>query len=227
MVSFLQSATNALVDLLFPPQCLHCQASIYDQKHLLCPDCNLQLPYLHPLDAHEEIRTKLVEFPQLCQAFSFMQFQKQGVSQSLLHEIKYRGNYPVAEILGQWFGHKIVEEIQSFDALCPVPLHPTRQRKRGYNQSHHICLGLQKASDLPIKNYLKRVRKSRSQTKKSREERFLQMERMFQLKNDEALAGQKILLVDDVLTTGATSLACLKLLHASGADVGLLTLALA
>ncbi|MCG8475168.1 MAG: ComF family protein [Cytophagales bacterium] len=156
-----------------------------------------------------------------------MKFQKEGVSQTLLHALKYQGNIRAGQLAGLWFAQALQENLAEYDALCPVPLHPSKLRKRGYNQSYHICLGMQRASGLPVQSFLKRIRKTETQTKKNKSERFRQMENTFQLSDAASLAGQQILLVDDVLTTGATRLACLKLLDKAGARVGLATLALA
>jgi ComF family protein len=138
-------------------------------------------------------------------------FAKTGKVQHLIHQLKYKGNKEAGVFLGQQLGESIKEAplFQGIDYLIPVPLHPKREKKRGYNQSLMIARGIHEVTGIPIGDqFLVRAIYTETQTKKSSEERFKNVKDIFELHHADELESKHILLIDDVLTTGATLESC-------------------
>jgi ComF family protein len=138
-------------------------------------------------------------------------FRKGSMVQDLVHELKYKGNKEIGIYLGQLMGNSftLVNYLANVDALIPLPLHPVKQRKRGYNQATTLCEGLAKTTGIPIyEGVARRKKHTDTQTKKNRLERWENMKDNFELVNKAAIEGKHVLLVDDVVTTGATLEAC-------------------
>lgn len=158
-------------------------------------------------------------------------FIKDSPVQQLLHRIKYGGQKQAALEIGRVYGEmlKDVALYQSIDAIVPVPLHPSRQHFRGYNQSEWFAVGLHEAMDKPvIINNLIRVKPTLTQTKMNRSERVKNLSQAFTVKKPSMLEGKHILLVDDVLTTGSTLEFCaISLLDVKGVTVSVATIAIA
>ena len=137
-------------------------------------------------------------------------FSKTGKVQHLLHQLKYEGNQDAGFFLGQQLGESIKESelFRGIDFIIPIPLHPKKEHLRGYNQSYVIAQGVEDKTSIPImRDCLYRKVFTSTQTKKSREERWNNVKDIFDVKNGERLKGRHILLIDDVLTTGATLMA--------------------
>lgn len=227
--SFLQQIRQGLLDLLFPPRCVGC-GRVGVQ---LCDSCRAELkpvlPPVCPLCGRPTAR------PQLCSRCRQSPLQIDGVRSALyfdgalraaIHALKYRRAQdlagPLGEILGiYWRDHPIPA-----DVIVPVPLHPARERARGYNQSALLARGLSEAAELPVrKDLLARVRATAPQVELGAEARRENVRHAFHCAT-EAAAGLRVLLVDDVCTTGATLEACSQALRAGGASsVWALTLA--
>ena len=138
-------------------------------------------------------------------------FSKEGKVQHLIHELKYKGNKDAGVFLGQELGKTMQEAplFQGIDWLVPVPLHPKRERERGYNQSLMIAQGISEVTGVPVlDNVLLRSVNTATQTHKSKEERWKNVKDIFELRHPERLEGKYVLLVDDVVTTGSTLEAC-------------------
>lgn len=213
---------KALEALWFPPVCLTCHRELANREELLCFSCaeELVLPTLATAE-DPEIRRFAGHLP-VSQVWALSHFVPKGKVQRLLHELKYRGQEAVGPMMGSILGYKIMQQnIQEMpDLIMPIPLHPKRQRQRGYNQSEAFGRGLSQSLSIPMScDILLRPSVSESQTKKGREERFQNMEGVFAIgeENAQELQGKHILLVDDVLTTGATLANAGKALLASGA----------
>jgi ComF family protein len=148
-------------------------------------------------------------------ASAFYNFGKGGKVQHLIHQLKYRGQKEIGVTLGRFYGYDLrkSDSFKNVDTIIPVPLHPKKQKKRGYNQSEFFASGLaetmKKQTDFKT---LLRSYPSETQTRKSRFSRWKNVETAFQLSNGEALKDKHILLVDDVITTGATLEACAQVL---------------
>ena len=164
-------------------------------------------------------------------AASMYYFVKKSPIQRALHRLKYRNQPDVGLKIGREFGRKLAESalFQSVEAIVAIPLHPKKERLRGYNQSAMFARGLSEGMDRPfLGQALVRKTFTVSQTRKKRMERFENVETVFSLKNAQLLEGKHVLLVDDVLTTGATLEACGQvLLQVPGLRLSMATIAIA
>jgi ComF family protein len=152
-------------------------------------------------------------------ASSYLYFQKKGITQKLLHQLKYKGQKEVGRKLGLYYGYDLKEHLEA-DCIIPIPLHKSRLRTRGYNQSEWFGKGLSEAMEIPMDSgSVVRIRKTETQTRKGRYKRWENVEGIFAVMDPEKLAGCHVLLVDDVVTTGATLEACAQALVAAVADV--------
>jgi ComF family protein len=153
--------------------------------------------------------------------FAYIKYFKRGIGQRLLQQIKY-GNQPeLAFTIGKWLGSEIQNATGSIDLIIPVPLHKKKLRKRGYNQSNYFARGLSKTTGIPWSpQAVHRIKNNPSQTNKSRIERLENVEGIFRVINADLIRSKYILLVDDVITTGATLFACSEALMEAGAEMG-------
>ncbi|MCB8995262.1 MAG: ComF family protein [Bacteroidales bacterium] len=163
-------------------------------------------------------------------AAAFFYFSKGSLYQVLIHKLKYRGRKDIGIEMGRAFGAELKSSIfASANLILPVPLHPSKLKLRGYNQSEMIAEGLSRALEVATDfNILQRVVSGQSQTRKSRFDRYLNAEGKYVLSNPAALEGKHIIIVDDVVTTGSTLEACaIEILRVPGTRVSVLTLAVA
>lgn len=148
--------------------------------------------------------------------------------QHLMHQLKYRGNKELGLYFGRLMGHALVKtnRFRFVDALVPLPLFPSKEKKRGYNQATVLCEGIAEVMEKPIlKDVIIRTTHTDSQTKKNRVQRWQNMEGRFELARPEAIKGKHLLLIDDVITTGATLEACgAELLEAENTQLSIATL---
>ena len=219
-----------LISLFYPRLCAGCNTSLVNGEEILCLHCLADLPrtnyHLFPENPVFQIFIGRVN---ITLASSFCRFDKGGRLQHLLHQLKYKGNCEVGIKMGILFGYDLIQSssYQDIDAIIPVPLHPKKEKKRGYNQSAEICKGLSESMNRPvISGNLVREFHTSSQTRKGRFERWENVSGIFNVKNEASLTGKHLLLVDDVVTTGATLEACCEpLLKIPGVRVSIATLA--
>ena len=200
------------VGLLFPEVCLSCGEALYKGEDQLCMHCIFQLPKTNfHKDPMNEVRIKFIGKIELEHAFSYLRFTKKGNVQKILHQIKYRNKPELAEKMGKWYGRDLKEEDfdSKFDLIIPIPLHKSRLRKRGYNQSDYFAMGISEAINISwSSSVVKRKIKSDTQTMKSRVDRWENVTNIFEVVDQDKISGERILLVDDVITSGATLEAC-------------------
>ena len=158
-------------------------------------------------------------------------FSKNSIIQNLIHELKYKGNRKAGLYLGNLIGESLAgsNRFSTIDMLVPLPLFPKKEFRRGYNQAEVLCDGISEVFKKPVltKNVIRTVH-TETQTKKGRVERWENVEKSFAVKDAGALQGKHILLVDDVITTGATMEACgAEILKVNGAKLSVATLAIA
>jgi ComF family protein len=218
------------IDLIFPRNCPLCKQALFDFEPCLCTICQGMLPranfHLHPFD--NELTSKLQGLMPVHRVMAFLRFTKKGKSQALLHLLKYKNKPELGEELGRLYGLSLMEKgfAGFWDVLVAVPLHPLKKQRRGYNQSECFARGLSKALGVPYRELLVRRKFTTTQTNKSRLERLENVDDVFALNDGQVTQGLRILLVDDILTTGATLCACAQTLLQGGAKhVDLATIA--
>ncbi len=178
-------------------------------------------------DQPNQLHRRFFEIPHLKYAMAYAWFQKGSVIQQLLHQLKYEGNEAMGLLLGEVYGDQLSQFYDGeWDLITAVPIHIKKRRKRGFNQSHRIAEGLSQKLSIPFEPLLEKTVNKKSQTRKHRIERFDNVASTFHLKNSSKnLKGKRILLVDDVLTTGATVQACSQPLQKAGAEISIATIA--
>jgi ComF family protein len=212
----MKSFVTDLVDLVFPNCCPGCRAPFITGEEFLCSNCEIDMPLFPPTD---QILDRFAGRVILNEARSYLKFYNAGIAQKLLHEIKYKGDTGLGEYLGKMFIRHIKTEkaFADIDVVIPIPLHKSKLLSRGYNQSYFLAKGM--AEELKVKvddETVTRYKKSETQTRKSRAERWQNVSGIFQITND-SLRDKNVLLVDDVITTGATLEACGEAILDSGA----------
>lgn len=220
------------LELFFPRLCLVCEEKLLRQERFICLKCLLHMPRtdfrLPGETSMEQLFYGRVPVEKAC---AYFEFRKGGSYRTILHQLKYRGQKEIGEYFGEHFAAELMQTGLSPvpDYLCPVPLHPKKERKRGFNQSYHIALGLSRQMHVPVlKDNLRRLGNTATQTRKSRYERWENVENMFEVVNPDLFDGKHIALVDDVVTTGATLEACATaILSCCDARISILTLAMA
>jgi ComF family protein len=224
---------EGVLHLIYPRLCAACSQSLLTQEQVLCIGCTSFLPatnFHHIPDNETAIR--LVGRVQFEYATSFAYFSKAGLMQDLLHQFKYKGNKRIGIWLAQLLAHSLKNThwIQEVDLIVPIPLYKRKEVARGFNQSELIAkeLAIILKKDLKV-DAIERVVDTPSQTKMSREQRLENLKGAFNLiANPQRLVNKHILIVDDVLTTGATIEACTdSLKNISGLKVSVVTLGLA
>ncbi len=211
-MSFFTDFYAALLHLAFPQICEGCGNDQVNIDHQLCIRCEDSLPktnfHLHTGNPVEKIFWGRLP---VTNASSLYYFTKESLIQQLMHAFKYRGNKDLGMYLGKLMGYSLAESNRyaAIDALLPLPLYGRKERARGFNQAAVLCDGIASVIKKPVLyDVLNRTVHTETQTKKSRAERWKNMEGRFSLMKPEAVEGRHILLVDDVLTTGATLEAC-------------------
>lgn len=231
-INYFRRLGHDVLGLVYPNLCCGCGASLYRGEKVICTSCVAKMPrtnyhryHDNPIDKIFWGRVKLEN------ATSFFLFIKGSPYQNMLHHLKYRGRRDVGICLGEMFGRDLLEApgFSQINCIIPVPLHPDKERKRGYNQSQVIAEGLANVLGIAVEtNVLKRQVFTQTQTKKSRYERWENVEEVFDVQNPGLIEGKHVLLVDDVLTTGATLEGCAhKLLKINGVKISVATLAFA
>lgn len=208
--------------LLYPEFCAACGKNLVDQEKVLCTQCLYELPrtnfHKQKDNALDQIFWGRVE---ILQVSSFFYFLKGSKYRKLIHQLKYKGRSDIGFELGKLYGAELALEPAFIkpDLILPVPLHPKKERKRGYNQSLMIAKGLAEMLSVKVEpEMLIRKIYTQTQTKKARYERWENVEEVFGVNHPKKIAGKHLLLVDDILTTGATLEGCAQVLH-KAADV--------
>jgi ComF family protein len=222
---------NDFFNLIFPKLCCGCNNALLKNEKIICTNCVISLPKTgYHLDKDNPINKAFWGRVEIEMAASYYFFSKKSKVQNLLHHLKYRNNKEVGFVIGELYGHELKEakHFKKIDFIIPVPLHPKKMKKRGYNQSEWIAKGLTSSMDASINlDVLYRKIDSKTQTKKSRYNRWENVGEIFGVKNPETIEGKNILLVDDVVTTGATLEGCAKVLAEHSCKIHIVTIACA
>ena len=219
-----------LFSLFFPRLCAVCGKSLISVEKLICLGCTSDLPRSGYWLREENIVAQLFKAsPETTieHASSFLYYSKESPYHQLLHRLKYKGETQIGIELGRWFGAELLHAplYQTIDAIVPVPLHPKKERKRGYNQSQLFAQGIALSTGWALETeVLLRNRHTPTQTRLNRAERQKNVAGAFTLSRGERITGKHIMLVDDVLTTGTTLHTCAaELLRAPGCKVWVAT----
>ncbi len=209
--SSLWNAFSDFASLFFPEYCLGCSEGLIKGEEILCTRCLSELPRTGYIDFEENpIKEKFIGRLPVKNAWAFLRFRKEGIVQHLLHQLKYNNQPEVGIRLGKLFGRELKNTGYSqFDLIIPLPLHASRQKNRGYNQSAKFAEGLSSSLEIPFSlDCCFRLKNTQTQTRKNRSERWENVEVAFQVIDKSKIENKRILLVDDVITTGATLEAC-------------------
>ncbi|HNR15086.1 MAG TPA: phosphoribosyltransferase family protein [Chitinophagaceae bacterium] len=227
----LKEIKDSVLHLLFPHICTGCGSDILHEESVLCMRCIDAMPEtnfeLHPDNPVEKIFWGRLP---LAGATAQFYFTKESLMQHLMHQFKYKGNKELGMQLGKIMGEQIKKSARfEADALVPLPLFAAKEKKRGYNQAAILCEGMAEAMNLPVLDrIISRPQYTETQTKKGRIERWKNMEGKFILSDADAIKNMHLLLVDDVVTTGATLEACgNELLKAENVRLSIATLCIA
>ena len=228
----LKNISESVLQLLFPHICAGCGSDHLQKDYCLCmrclnslPETNFELYKDNPVEKIFWGRTKLES------ATAQFYFTKESLMQQLMHQFKYKGNRALGLQLGRLMGTQLKQSnrFDSIEALIPLPLYPEKERKRGYNQATLLCEGIASAMGIPILDKaVRRPQHTDTQTRKGRIERWKNMEGKFILTQADLIADKHVLLVDDVITTGATLEACsIEILKTPGVKLSIATLCMA
>jgi ComF family protein len=222
---------NDFISLFYPSVCAACGNSLYKHEKAICNKCYVNIPKTNFLNEKEHaLYQKFYGRFLFNDVTAFYQFKKGNRTQKLMHALKYKGNSDVGIVTGTWFGNELIKHKNYLDAdiIIPVPLHPKKLQKRGYNQSSMIAKGLSVSMNIPYReDVLVRNTFTNTQTKKDSFDRWQNVEAIFDLKNAEAIENKKIILVDDVITTGSTIEACVAKLKHVNVTINIASLAFA
>ena len=216
--------------IFYPKLCAVCEQKLVENETTICTLCRHDLPLTNFQDFKQNKISENFYGRFLTEnVFSLFFFRKKGITKKIIHDLKYKGKEEIGVFFGNWLG-EILSENKGFkevDYIIPVPLHPKKLKERGYNQVTKFGETLSKQLNTPfLENYLIRISSTKTQTFKARFERFNNIETKFLLKNPEFFNHKHILLIDDVITTGATLEACAKeFLKSKDCKISILTMA--
>lgn len=228
----LKNSLRDLAHLFYPVVCDGCGSDIISVGSPLCLHCISSLPHTNfHLYAGNPIEKIFYGRYALKAAHSEFYFSKAQLIQILLHQLKYKGNKTIGIYLGKVMGSSLLASTRftAIDYIIPLPMFKKKEFRRGYNQASIICTGVAEVLTVPILEHMVlRIRATETQTRKHRTERWENVAETFIVKDAQILSGKHILLVDDVLTTGATLEACCECLgKIAGIQISIATLAFA
>lgn len=210
---------KSLVNLFFPKVCLACKRALNDNEDIICISCRHDLPVTNFHFNNDQTVLKVFYGRATVEnATSLLRFDKKSIAQHLIHQLKYKGHEEIGGLLGDWLGNelKTCEGYNKIDIVIPVPLHDKKLKTRGYNQVAKFAQQIAKSLNVQyVDDALLKVTNTTSQVNKKRFARWNHNEELFTLKNSKAIEGKHILLVDDIITTGATLEACTQVLNQS------------
>lgn len=219
---------NDLIDFIFPRRCLVCGDTLSPGEEDLCLNCLMQMPRIAAAQ-RAELEKVFYGLVEVERATSYMYYRKGNPYNRLIHALKYKDRPKTGERLAFAAATELEKEkfFEGIDLIIPLPLSKKKERSRGYNQCYHIAKGLSQATGIPFNcECVMRNKSNETQTHKNREERWENVKNLFAVTNPDALTEKHILLIDDVLTTGATLTSCAQTIKSScNCKISLFTLA--
>jgi ComF family protein len=229
-MSYIYDIWDDFISLLFPRLCYACGNHLMRNESLICTECFVVIPRTNYHNEKDNPVARL--FWGRCmieRAAAFSYYNKGSRIRNLIHNLKYKGVKEIGYELGRIYGLSLKASgfMNDIDLIIPVPLHPDKKRIRGFNQSETISTGIADSSFKAVDTKsLERKMVSATQTKRSRYERWTNVENIFQVIDPQAVTGKHVLLVDDVITTGSTIESCTnELLKIEGVKVSVVALA--
>ena len=230
-MSMLVSILRSLRTMIYGDGCIVCGGYTEAGMHSICNRCRFDIPLTnYQLETNNPVKERFDGIVPVEQASALFFYMGGSRWQELVHRFKYSGKWQLAYAMGRWYGALLRESglYDDIDVIVPVPLHPLKTLKRGYNQSRYIADGIAREMQLGIDaRSVRRVRNNPSQARRSASARWENVEALFSVRSVESLRGKHILLVDDVLTTGATIASCIKAIQEAVPDCRVSVAALA
>ena len=226
----LSNILNDINTLLLPVVCFGCNAQLLRGERHLCTFCRNQIPFTD-FNFKEENSVDRIFYGQtnIKKASSFLLFTQIGMVKNLIHNLKYKNQEQIGVFIGEWYGQIIAENgfLKNIDYVIPVPIHSKKLKKRGYNQVTKFGTSIAKHLDAKfLDTVLIKTANTKTQTKKNRFKRWQQQKNLYELTDPLLLSNKKILLLDDVITTGATMETCAKTLQeATGVTIYIASMA--
>lgn len=230
MLKIIDEIQKNLLNVVFPVFCNGCTKLLLKNENVICTKCLHNLPFTHHHQIKEtEIDKTFYGIIPFEFGASILYFTKKGISQNLIHNLKYRKRQEIGTFLGDLYAKELTnnEIFKNIDYIIPVPLHKKKLHERGYNQVTTFCKSIEKNLGIPIlEEVLIKTKNLKSVTDKSKENRLEQNKNVFVIENQHLIEGKHILIIDDVFTTGATIEACAKeILKIKNTKISILTMA--
>lgn len=226
----MQKFLASIKQMIFPNLCVCCESYLSHQENFICDMCQYTLPKFEQIkDINNAVSQVFWGRVQLNFATAMLSFGERGNVKRILHEIKYKKGTALGTFMGEWMGKVMQEQVlfDNVDLIISIPLHPKKQLLRGYNQCDLLVQGITNITKINKANdVLIRTKHNATQTKKKRYERFINTSEIFSVQEPQKVAHKHILLIDDVITTGATiEAAAGALLEVEGVRVSVFSLA--
>ena len=212
--------TSAILDFIFPRCCISCNSKLELKQIFICDDCDSKIKLIDQNLLVDEYKRKFSRDNYINDYSALYDFETEGSLQNMLHSLKYEKKFKVGILLGKSVGKILNVTIKTWhaDFLIPIPLYHLKKAERGYNQAYYVCKGISEETGLKINSrVVKRVKNTTSQTTLTLEERKNNINNAFKIRSAKDIKNRRIILVDDVITTGATISECAKILKANGA----------
>ena len=223
---------KSVVNIFFPKVCYACLGTLNDNEDAICVDCRHDLPVTNfHLDDSDAVKKVLYGRCKIEHGTALFRFEKKSLVQQLIHGLKYRGYQNIGFVLGNWLGGELqeLEAYRDVDVVIPVPLHKKKLRSRGFNQVEKFGQQIAEALNAEyLDQVLVKISNNKSQTTKGRIARLINSDELFALEHNELIENKHILIVDDLITTGATLEACILILNqAKNIKISIATMAIA
>lgn len=222
---------QSIINLFFPKACAGCNAILLTTENVICTECRHNIPLTnHHNIPNNEALLKFYGKLDVVHASALFYFQKRGIVQELIHKLKYKGHQEIGETIGFWYAEELKNNVvlKDVDFIIPVPLHPKKLKKRGYNQVAAFGKSLSETLKIPIKELiLVRDKHTKTQTRKNILDRSESVSHIFSVTATDEFHNKHFLIIDDVITTGATLESCgQELLKIPGARLSIVCIAM-